>query len=285
LVIALGVRLGEVTTQHYSRFKVPMPDQQLVHIYPGAEELGRVYYPTLAITALAPAFALALSDIAAPTVLPWAKETGRLHEEYLRWSTPGDAPGEIDLASVVSELSDTVDDDAIICNGAGNNTGWLHRFFRFREGGRQLASTSGSMGYGLPAAVAAALEHSDRQVIAMTGDGDIQMTSQELATVVQEGLSIVVIVVNNGMLGTIRMHQEMHYPGRTRNTDLHNPDFLALAGAHGFAAERVTQTAEFGPALRRALVASGSTLIELVTDAEAIAHTATLSEIRARSTS
>ena len=141
------------------------------------------------------------------------------------------------------------------------------------------------MGYGIPAAVAAALEYPDRQVIAMTGDGDIQMTSQELATVVQEGLSIVVIVVNNGILGTIRMHQEMHYPGRTANTDLHNPDFVALAGAHGFAAERITQTAEFGPALRRALDASGSTLIELVTDAEAIAHTATLSEIRARSTS
>jgi len=285
LVIALGIRLGEVTTQHYSRLKVPMPDQQLVHVYPGAEELGRVYYPTLAITALAPAFASALADIAPPAALPWAEETGRLHEEYLRWSTPGDAPGEVDLASVVSELSETVDDNAIICNGAGNNTGWLHRFFRFREGGRQLASTSGSMGYGIPAAVAAALEHPDRQVIAMTGDGDIQMTSQELATVAQEGLSIVVIVVNNEMLGTIRMHQEMHYPGRTRNTDLHNPNFSALAGAYGFAAERVTQTGEFGPALRRALAASGSTLIELVTDAESIAHSTTLSEIRARSTS
>ena len=285
LVIALGVRLGEVTTQHYSRLKVPMPDQQLVHIYPGAEELGRVYYPTLAIAALAPAFALALREIAPPGVLPWAQETPRLHEEYLRWSTPAEAPGDVNLASVVSELSDTVDDDAIICNGAGNNTGWLHRFFRFREGGCQLASTSGSMGYGIPAAVAAALEYPDRQVIAMTGDGDIQMTSQELATIVQEGLSIVVIVVNNEMLGTIRMHQEMHYPGRTENTDLHNPDFLALAGAYGFAAERVTRTAEFGSALRRALDASGSTLIELVTDAEAIAHTTTLSEIRTRSSS
>ena len=285
LVIALGVRLGEVTTQHYSRLKVPMPDQQLVHIYPGAEELGRVYYPTLAIAALAPAFALALREIAPSEVLPWAQETPRLHEEYLLWSTPAEASGDVNLASVVGELSDTVDDDAIICNGAGNNTGWLHRFFRFREGGCQLASTSGSMGYGIPAAVAAALEYPDRQVIAMTGDGDIQMTSQELATIVQEGLSIVVIVVNNEMLGTIRMHQEMHYPGRTENTDLHNPDFLALAGAYGFAAERVTRTAEFGSALRRALDASGSTLIELVTDAEAIAHTTTLSEIRTRSSS
>ncbi|MDP6552524.1 MAG: thiamine pyrophosphate-binding protein [Arenicellales bacterium] len=284
LVIALGIRLGEVTTQHYRRLKVPLPEQQLVHIYPGAEELGRVYYPTLAITALAPAFALALSDIAPPAVLPWAEETRRLHEAYLSWSTPGDAPGEVNLASVISELSDTLDDDAIICNGAGNNTGWLHRFFRFRGNGRQLASTSGSMGYGIPAALAAALEHPDRQVVAVVGDGDIQTTSQELATIVQEELSIVVIVVNNEMLGTIRMHQEMHYPGRTRNSDLHNPDFMALAGAYGFAAERVTQTAEFGPVLRRALAAQGSTLIELVTDAEAIAHTTTLSEIRARST-
>ncbi|HCX87352.1 MAG TPA: thiamine pyrophosphate-binding protein, partial [Gammaproteobacteria bacterium] len=284
LVIALGIRLGEVTTQHYRRLKVPLPEQQLVHIYPGAEELGRVYYPTLAITALAPAFALALSDIAPPAVLPWAEETRRLHEAYLSWSTPGDAPGEVNLASVISELSDTLDDDAIICNGAGNNTGWLHRFFRFRGNGRQLASTSGSMGYGIPAALAAALEHPDRQVVAVVGDGDIQTTSQELATIVQEELSIVVIVVNNEMLGTIRMHQEMHYPGRTRNSGLHNPDFMALAGAYGFAAERVTQTAEFGPVLRRALAAQGSTLIELVTDAEAIAHTTTLSEIRARST-
>ena len=285
LVIALGIRLGEITTQGYSRLKVPMPDQQLVHIYPGAEELGRVYYPTLAITARAPEFALALREIAPPAELPWAQETTQLHESYLEWSTPAEAPGDVNLASVVYELSDMVDDDAIICNGAGNNTGWLHRFFRFREGGRQLASTSGSMGYGIPAAVAAALEHPDRQVIAMTGDGDIQMTSQELATVAQEGLSIVVIVVNNAMLGTIRMHQEMHFPGRTENTDLVNPDFLTLANAYGFAAERVTHTADFGPALRRALDASGSTLIELVTDAQAIAHTTTLSEIRTRAKS
>ncbi len=285
LVIALGIRLGEITTQGYSRLKVPMPDQQLVHIYPGAEELGRVYYPKLAITAQAPAFALALREIAPPAELSWAQETTQLHESYLEWSTPAEAPGDVNLASVVYELSDMVDDDAIICNGAGNHTGWLHRFFRFREGGRQLASTSGSMGYGIPAAVAAALEYPDRQVIAMTGDGDIQMTSQELATIAQEGLSIVVIVVNNAMLGTIRMHQEMHFPGRTENTDLVNPDFLTLANAYGFAAERVTHTADFGPALRRALDASGSTLIELVTDAQAIAHTTTLSEIRTRAKS
>ncbi|HCL94572.1 MAG TPA: thiamine pyrophosphate-binding protein [Gammaproteobacteria bacterium] len=282
LVVALGIRLGEITTQGYSRLKVPMPDQQLVHIYPGAEELGRVYYPTLAITAQAPAFALALREIAPPAELPWAQETTRLHESYLEWSTPAKALGDVSLASVVSELSDMVNDNAIICNGAGNNTGWLHRFFRFREGGRQLASTSGSMGYGIPAAIAAALEHPERQVIAMTGDGDIQMTSQELATIAQEGLSIVVIVVNNAMLGTIRMHQEMHFPGRTENTDLVNPDFKTLANAYGFAAERVTRTADFGPALRRALDASGSTLIEVVTDAQAIAHTTTLSEIRTR---
>tara|TARA_B100000686_G_scaffold58642_2_gene62991 strand:- start:4421 stop:6100 length:1680 start_codon:yes stop_codon:yes gene_type:complete len=285
LVIALGIRLGEVTTQHYYRLKVPMPDQQLVHIYPGAEELGRVYYPTLAITAQAPAFALALPEIAPPAAPPWVQETVRLHQSYLEWSTPAEAPGDVNLASVVCELSEMVDNDAIICNGAGNNTGWLHRFFRFREGGRQLASTSGSMGYGIPAAIAAALEHPDRQVIAMTGDGDIQMTSQELATITQEGLSIVVIVVNNAMLGTIRMHQEIHFPGRTENTDLLNPDFLTLANAYGLSAERVTLTADFGPALRRALDASGSTLIELVTDAQAIAHTMTLSEIRARAKS
>jgi len=280
LVIALGVRLGEVTTGGYTRLRVPIPGQQLVHVHPGAEELGRVYFPTLALPVPAPVFALALSALQAPANFPWAEQGRQLRADYLRWSTPADAPGAVNLTEVIAHLSEALADDAIVCNGAGNNTGWLHRYFRHRGSGRQLASTSGSMGYGLPAAIAAALVHPQRQVVAVVGDGDFQMTGQELATAVQYGLSIVVIVVNNAMLGTIRMYQEMRYPGRTQYTGLINPDFCALAGAHGLVSERVSMTDEFAPALQRALAAPGSALIEVVTDAEAITHTATLTELR-----
>ncbi len=283
LVIALGVRLGEITTGDYTRLQVPLPGQQLVHIYPGPEELGRVYYPTLAIPVPAPVFAQALSTLSPDTTLRWAASTAELRDAYLRWSSPGEAPGAVNLAQVVAHLSETLADDAIVCNGAGNNSGWLHRYFRHRGAGTQLASTSGSMGYGVPAAIAAAMVFPQRQAVAVVGDGDFQMTGQELATAAQQGVSIVVIVVNNAILGTIRMHQEIRYPGRTRHTDLHNPDFCALAVAHGFAGERVTRTADFAPALQRALAAPGSSLIELVTDAQAISHTATLTELRSRS--
>ena len=283
LVIALGVRLGEMTTKGYTRLQVPLPEQKLIHIFQSPEELGRVYYPELAIASGAPQAALALAELEAPANPAWADDTGRLREDYLKWTTPGAAPGPVNLAEVMATLDAIAAEDAIVCNGAGNNTGWLHRFFRFSGDRRQLAPTSGSMGYGLPAAIGAALACPGRQVITIVGDGDLQMTSQELATLAQHNLAVVVIVVNNAMFGTIRMHQEMHYPGRTSNTDLRNPDFCALAGAHGLASARVTQTDEFAPALRQALAATGSTLIELVTDAEAISHTATLSDLRARS--
>ena len=283
LVIALGVRLGEVTTRNYTRLRVPLPYQQLVHVYPGVEELGRVYYPTLAFPVSAPVFALALSALQPPAQLPWAAHGRELRDSYLRWTTPADTPDAVNLAKVVAHLSETLADDAIVCAGAGNNTGWLHRYFRHRGTGRQLASTSGSMGYGIPAAVAAALVFPKRQVICVVGDGDFQMTGQEIATAVQYELSIVIIVVNNAMLGTIRMHQEMRYPGRISHTDLSNPDFCALAAAHGLGSERVSTTDGFAPALQRALAAPSSTLIELITDAEAIAHTTTLTKLRARS--
>lgn len=283
LVIALGVRLGEVTTGNYTRLCVPLPYQQLVHVHPGIEELGRVYYPTLAFPVSAPVFALALSALQPAAQLPWAAHGRELRDSYLRWTTPADTPGAVNLAKVVAHLSETLADDAIVCTGAGNHTGWLHRYFRHRGTGRQLASTSGSMGYGIPAAIAAALVFPERQVICVVGDGDFQMTGQELATMAQYELSIVVIVINNAMLGTIRMHQEMRYPGRIRHSDLSNPDFCTLADAHGLGSERVSTTDGFAPALQRALAASSSTLIELITDAEAISHTTTLTELRARS--
>ncbi len=283
LVIALGVRLGEMTTKGYTRLKVPVPDQKLIHVFQSHEELGRVYYPTLAIAAGAPEVAKALATLTAPDAPAWIDHLKSLRDSYLRWITPGGSHESVDLATVMSELDRIAAQDAIVCNGAGNNTGWLHRFFRFTGTRRQLAPTSGSMGYGLPAAIGAALAYPGRQIIAVVGDGDLQMTSQELATVAQQQLSIVILVVNNAMLGTIRMHQEMHYPGRTSNTDLHNPDFCKLAEAHGLRGERVTETEQFVPALEKALTAQGSTLIELVTGPEAISHTATLSDLRARS--
>ncbi|NDA14661.1 MAG: thiamine pyrophosphate-binding protein [Gammaproteobacteria bacterium] len=282
LVIALGIRLGEMTTKGYTRLKVPVPDQKLIHVFPSHEELGRVYYPTLAIAAGAPQVADALDTLDAPKAVVWLDHLKSLRDSYVRWTTPKVSTEKVNLAEVMSALDRIVSDDAIVCNGAGNNTGWLHRYFRFTGARRQLAPTSGSMGYGLPAAIAAALAYPDRQVIAVVGDGDLQMTSQELATVVQQHLSIVLLVVNNSMLGTIRMHQEMHYPGRTSNTDLHNPDFCKLAEAHGLLAARVTGTDQFGPALKKALDAKGATLIELVTGAEAISHSATLSDLRSR---
>lgn len=283
LVIALGIRLGEMTTKGYSRLQPPLPAQKLIHIFQSPEELGRVYYPELAIAVSAPEFARSLSRLPIPETLPWRETTQSLRHSYLKWIKPETVQGELDLSTVMVELDEMLAEDAIVTNGAGNNTGWLHRFFRFVGERRQLAPTSGSMGYGLPAAIAASLAYPNRQVVAVVGDGDIQMTSQELATVAQQELSVIIIVVNNAMLGTIRMHQEVHYPGRVSNTALHNPDFCALAAAHGLASAQVTRTEAFSSALENALSESGSTLIEIVTSAEAISHTATITELRNRS--
>ena len=227
--------------------------------------------------------ALGFPQLPIPETLPWAETTQNLRHSYLKWIKPATVQGELDLSMVMVELDQMLAKDAIVTNGAGNNTGWLHRFFRFVGERRQLAPTSGSMGYGLPAAIAASLAYPNRQVVAVVGDGDIQMTSQELATVAQQKLSVIIIVVNNAMLGTIRMHQEVHYPGRVSNTALQNPDFCALAAAHGLASARVTRTEAFSSALENALSESGSTLIEIVTGAEAISHTATITELRKRS--
>jgi acetolactate synthase-1/2/3 large subunit len=260
---------------------IPRPKQSLIHVHPGAEELGRVYQPDLAINAGMRAFAAALQALPPLDERPWAGETAAAHADYLAHSAPIAGPGAVQLGEIVAWLRQRLPDDAIVTNGAGNYTAWLHRFFRYRRYRTQLAPTSGSMGYGLPAAVAAKALHPERPVVCLAGDGCFLMHGQELATAVQYGLGIIVIVVNNGMYGTIRMHQERDYPGRVLGTDLRNPDFAAYARAFGAEGWLVERTADFAPAFERALAAGGPALIELRTDPEAITPRSTLSGIRA----
>ena len=282
LLIVLGARLGELTTGGYTLIDIPRPRQRFVHITPGAEELGSVYHADLAINAGPNRFAEALAGLAAPSRDPaWAALRRQAREGYLAWTQPTPAPGAVNLGEIVASLRELLPAEAIISNGAGNYTAWIHRFHRYRELGGQLAPTAGSMGYGLPAAVAAKLVAPERPAVAFAGDGCFLMTAQELATAARHDLALVVVVVNNGMLGTIRMHQELRYPGRVIGTDLTNPDFCALARAFGAHAEKVERTQDFAPALARALEAGGPALIELVVDAEAISSTRTLSKIQA----
>jgi acetolactate synthase I/II/III large subunit len=281
LLIALGPRLGEMTTGGYTLLDIPTPKQPLVHVHPDPEELGRVYQPTLAINATPRAFAraaAALAPIASPV---WAAATAAAHGEYHAWRKPTRSPGEIQMAEIMLWLETQLPADAIVTNGAGNFATWVHRFHQYRRFGTQLAPTSGSMGYGFPAALAAKIVHPDRPVLCVAGDGDFLMTGQELATAVQRRLGVIVLILNNGMYGTIRMHQERHHPGRVIGTDLYNPDFAALARAYGAYGEIVARTAEFAPAFQRAQAAGGPAILELRIDPEALTIRQSLSEIRA----
>jgi acetolactate synthase I/II/III large subunit len=286
LLILLGSRFGEMTSGGYSLMKIPNPEQPLVHVYPDPEELGRVYRPDLAIQAGSAAFARAARALADGGSLTdggaWGDWTAAAHADYLAYNVPTEIPGRLQLGRMVAWLAETLPPEAILTNGAGNYTGWLHRFYRFRRFRSSLCPTSGSMGYGLPAAVAAKAVHPDRPVICFAGDGCFMMHGQELATAVQYGLAIIVIVVNNASLGTIRMHQENHYPGRVSATDLVNPDFAALARAYGAHGEVVEDDADFAAAFERARSAGKPALIELRLDAEAITPSATLSGLRAK---
>jgi acetolactate synthase-1/2/3 large subunit len=273
LLLVVGPRLGEMTTTGYTL----IGEQPLVHVHPGAEELGRVYRPSLPILSGMEQFADAIRDL---RVEPgWREWTAAARADYEEWQRPGPVPGTLDLGACMVMLRERVP-DAIVTNGAGNFSAWVHRFWRWREYPTQLAPTSGAMGYGVPAAVAAKAVAPDRTVICFAGDGDFLMSGQELATAAQYELPIIVLVVNNGMYGTIRMHQERHYPGRVVGTDLVNPDFAAYARAFGAHGETVTETAQFADALERALGAVTSALIELRTDPEAITPRTTLSKIR-----
>ena len=280
LLLVVGARLGEMTTGGYSLIVPPKPRQPLVHVHPGAEELGRVYQPTLGIQAVTPAFALAVSELEPIADPVWAEDTEAARADYEAWTEAQAVPGDLQLAEIMVWLRETLPEDTFICNGAGNYAGFIHRYHRFRAYRSQLAPTSGSMGYGVPAAIAAKLRHPERQVVAFAGDGCFLMTGQELATAVHHKAAIVVIVVNNGMYGTIRMHQEREYPGRVSGTGLTNPDFAALARAYGAHGEVVEKTEDFAPAFERAQAAEGPALLELRIDPEAITPLRTLAEIR-----
>jgi len=282
LALVFGPRLGEVTTSGYSLFEVPSPRQTLVHVHSGAEELGRVYAADLPINSGMPELAAALARLEPATAPVWAAESAAVRADYLAWSTPVKIPGPVQLAEIVRSLRDRLPPDTIIANGAGNYTSWIHRFHQYRRFKSQLGPSSGAMGYGLPAAIAAKSVHPDRTVIAFAGDGCFLMTGQELATAVRHRLAVVVIVVNNSQYGTIRMHQERNYPGRVFATGLVNPDFAAYARSFGAHGELVQATAEFGPALDRALAAGRPAPIEIRIPEEAITPSTTLSAIRAR---
>lgn len=281
VVLLIGGRLGEMPSSDYTLLKSPYPDQQLIHIHPDPSELGRVYRPTVAINASPSAFVRAFAARKGPAAAGWQADTERLHKIYLDWSTPPETgPGPVQMGPIMTYLETVLPDDAIITNGAGNYATWVHRFHRSRRFGTQAAPTSGSMGYGTPAAVAAKDLFPDRLVVAFAGDGCFLMNGQEFATAVQHKLPIVVIVVNNGTYGTIRMHQEREYPGRVVATDLSNPDFAALARAYGGHGETVEKTADFAPAFERARASGKPAIVEVRLDPEAITPARTLTQIR-----
>jgi len=282
LLITVGARLGEMTTSGYNLLDIPMPKQALVHVYPGPEELGRVYWPELAINSSMDAFAKACAGMM-PVKAPWAEETKAANADYIAWSQPTKVPGDVNVGEIMHILRDIMPNDGVVTNGAGNFAAFVNRFFRYRDFQTQLAPTSGSMGYGVPAGIAAKRIHPNRIVVTVAGDGDFMMTGQELATAKSHGINVIIIIVNNGMYGTIRMHQEKHFPGRTIATELENPDFQLLAKAYGAHAELVTKTANFRAAFERARESNKPAIIELKVDPEAITPSATLTELRAAS--
>jgi acetolactate synthase-1/2/3 large subunit len=280
LIITVGSRLSEIVSSSYTLFDVPRPRQRLVHVHPGVEELGRVYQAELPINAGMVQFAAAARALKPVDSSAWAASTETAHGDYLEYSSPVSNPGALQLAEIVSSLSGQLPPDTIVANGGGNFAGWVHRFWRYRDFGTQLGPTSGSMGYGVPAGVAAALAHPSRTVLSFSGDGCFLMNGQEIATAVQYGVAPIFFVVNNGMYGTIRMHQEREYPGRVSGTALTNPDFAALARAYGLHGETCEGTADFAPAFERARSSGRAALIELRLDPEAISTRTTLSKIR-----
>ena len=282
VLLVIGERLGETTTSGYTLLDVPTPRQTLIHVHPAADELGRVYQPALAIAATPGAFLAAIDAAAART----PHESGAVmhaHDEYERWRAPRTVPGAVDLWRIVRWLDETLPDDAILTNGAGNYATWVHRLYRYGGKRRQLAPYSGSMGYGVPSAVTAKLVHPQRMVVSWNGDGCFLMNGQELATAVQYRLPIVFVVIDNGMYGTIRMHQERNYPGHVSGTDLVNPDFAQLARAYGAHGESVLATAEFAPAFERALASKRPSLLHVRIDPQALTMSATLNQIREQS--
>ncbi|MGI8715976.1 MAG: thiamine pyrophosphate-binding protein [Solirubrobacteraceae bacterium] len=281
LLIALGPRLTEIETQGYTLPAPPVAPQPLVHVHPDPRELGRVYQPALGIVAGMQSFAATLAAAVRVDGPPWSQWTRAARDDYEGWSALPRKREQLDLSAAIGVLRDELPEDTIYCNGAGNYTVWVHRFIRYRRWGTQLAPQSGAMGYGIPAALAAQLLHPKRAVVAFAGDGCFQMCGQELATMVAERLPVLVIVANNRMLGTIRMHQERRFPGRVMATDLVNPDFAALARSYGAFGERVQHAGELAGALQRARRSGGPALLELMTDPDALTPTTSLSALAA----
>ena len=281
LLLIVGARMGEMPSQGYTLLDVPVPRQRLVHVHPDAGEIGRVYAPALGIHAAPRTFAASLEAVQPPQAIRWAGAAAAARAAYLAWTEhPPAVPGPVDLGRVVCWLRDRLPPDAILANGAGNYAIWPGRFHRFRGFGTQLAPTSGSMGYGVPAAIGAKRLDPSRTVVAFAGDGCFLMTGQDFATAVQYGLAVIVIVVDNGMYGTIRMHQERAYPGRVSGTALRNPDFAAYARAFGGHGETVERTEDFPAAFERADASGLPAILHLKVDPEAITPATTLAAIR-----
>lgn len=281
LLILAGGRLSEMPSSSYTLVDIPTPKQTLVHVHASPEELGRVYQPALAINATPRAFAASLAKVAAPDTIPWSQETRTANADFHIWTDePKATPGALQYGAVIRWLRDRLPEDAIICNGAGNYAIWVQRYLRFRRYNTQLAPTSGSMGYGAPAAVAAKTLFPERMVVCFAGDGCFMMHGQEFATAVQHNVPVLFVVVDNSMYGTIRMHQEREFPGRVSATQLKNPDFAAYATAFGGHGERVETTEEFAPAFERAVASGKPAIIHCLIDPEAITPAMTLTAIR-----
>src|SRR5579862_6767571 len=281
LVIVLGERLSEVTTQGYTLWDIPAPQTKLVHIYPEASEIGRVWQPHLAINATPRSVAPLLANGRA--AVSSRESVAAAHAEYLAWSeTATPQPGAVNLGEIVIWLRQHLPEDAILTNGAGNFAAWVNRYYRVRRFGGHLGPNSGSMGYGVPAAVAMQRLNPGRRVVAVSGDGDFLMNGQEFATAVQYGLPIMVLVCDNGSYGTIRMHQEREYPGRVIATELTNPDFAAYARAFGGFGATVEKTADFGPAFEAAVASGLPSILHIKIDTDAISPGQTLSAIRSQ---
>ena len=278
VILAVNVRFGEMTTDGYELLDVPVPKQKLIHVHGSAGELGKIYQPTLGITAGANAFAAALR----PVQGTWADWRQAARAEYEASFDLPVQPPPVDMAAIMGQLRAGLDEDAILTNGAGNFAVWSNKYFKFGPGQRLLAPQSGAMGYGLPAAIAAGVAHPGRQVICFAGDGDFQMTCQELATAVQAGVKPVVLILNNGIYGTIRAHQERRFPARVSGTTMVNPDFAALARSYGLMGELVGSAEEFAPAFARALAAPLGAVLDIALSPEALSPRVTLSAMRAQ---
>jgi acetolactate synthase-1/2/3 large subunit len=281
LLIMLGGRFSEMPSSGYTLVDIPYPRQSLVHIHPDSSELGRVYRPDVAINADPSSFVEALAGVSPSQPMTWSERTKAMRADYLAWSTPpAEGPGDVAMGPIMSWLEDNLPKTAIMTNGAGNYATWLHRFHRFQAYATQAAPASGSMGYGLPAAVAAKAAFPEREVVCFAGDGCFMMHGQEFATAVRYNLPIIVVLVNNGIYGTIRMHQERDYPGRVSATGLTNPDFSDYARAFGGHGEKVTKTSDFADAYLRARDSGKPAIVEIILDPEAITPTRTLTQIR-----